>query len=320
MIVVASANGDVGIDAAWDALVAGASAVDAVVVGTRLVEDNPLDHTVGYSGYPNLVGQVELDASIMDGTSRRAGAVGSLRGYRAAISVARAVMDRLPHVLVVGDGAARLADEIGLGAEDLLTGPAQATWREGIEGRLPEGSLARTMLRQSPLSEAAMLATDPEQAAGTVNFLAVDGSGRMASAVSTSGWAWKYPGRLGDSPVIGAGNYCDSRYGAAACTGFGELALRALTAREVIGALAGGATLDAACRSAMEDLATLDVPQSQLIMHLVALDAEGNHTGVSTRPGSTYVFRSDGMSAFEVAPRIVVDLRTGSGHDPDARR
>ena len=90
------------------------------------------------------------------------------------------------------------------------------------------------------LSQVASLVADPERAPGTVNFLAADGQGRIASAASTSGWAWKYPGRLGDTPIIGAGNYADDRYGAAACTGWGELAVRAGTARTVVAGLAGG--------------------------------------------------------------------------------
>jgi beta-aspartyl-peptidase (threonine type) len=305
MLVVASGNGDVGMDAAWDVLAAGGSALDAVEAGTRVVEDDPADHTVGYGGYPNLLGDVELDASIMDGTTRRAGAVGALRGYRAAITVARAVMERLPHVLVVGDGAARLAAELGLQQEDLLTEDAARTWREGIEGKLPDGSPAAQML-----SKVASMATDPERAAGTVNFLAIDGGGRMASAVSTSGWAWKYPGRLGDTPVIGAGNYCDQRYGAAACTGFGELAIRTSTARSIVGALASGVSVGEACRNAIADLGTLGIPSDQIIMHTVAIDAAGGHAAVTTREGSTYVFRAEGMASYERAPRAVVSAGT----------
>ena len=301
-LLVASANGAVGMDAAWDVLAAGGSALDAVEAGTRLVEDDPADHTVGFGGYPNLLGEVELDASIMDGTTRAAGAVGGLRGYRAAITVARAVMERLPHVLVVGDGAAKLAAELGLEREELLTEEAERTWRDGIEGRLPDGLPASTML-----SRGASLATDPERAAGTVNFIAIDAAGHVASAVSTSGWAWKYPGRLGDSPVIGAGNYGDDRYGAAACTGFGELAIRAGTARSIVAALAGGTPLDTACRKAMEDLSTLGgVAEGSLIMHLVAVDASGGHAGYTTRPGATYVVRTPAMATHETVARTVV--------------
>src|SRR6185295_16783144 len=104
--------GDIGIPAAWAILQEGGTALDAVEAATRIVEDNPEDHSVGYGGYPNLLGEVELDASIMDGTALRAGAVGALRGYRHPISVARRVMEELPHVMLAGAGAARFAAEL----------------------------------------------------------------------------------------------------------------------------------------------------------------------------------------------------------------
>ncbi len=308
LIVVASANGAIGIDAAWEVLESGGSALDAVVAGTRLVEANADDHTVGYGGYPNLLGEVELDASIMDGATRRAGAVAGMRGYRYAISVARAVMDRLPHVLVVGEGAARLAAEIGLEPEDLLTEEAARVWRDGLDGKLPEGSLGARMLeRVSGLPELAglaKLATDPEEASGTVNFIAIDGGGHLASAVSTSGWAFKYPGRVGDSALIGAGNYCDDRFGAAACTGFGELAIRGSTAQRIVAARAAGLSLEDATRAGIADLWSLGVPPEEVIMHAVAVDRDGNHTAVTTRPqGADYVVRTDRMSGYEQIPR-----------------
>jgi beta-aspartyl-peptidase (threonine type) len=149
---------------------------------------------------------------------------------------------------------------------------------------------------------------DPDLAAGTVNFLAADASGRMASAVSTSGWAWKYPGRLGDTPIIGAGNYCDDRYGAAACTGWGELAVRAVTARTVVASLAAGAALTDACHAAIADLTTLGVAPDRVLMHLVAMDAAGGHAGFSTRPGTTYAVRTPGMVRAELQARTVMTL------------
>lgn len=314
MIVVASANGAIGMDAAWDVVAGGGTAIDAVEVGTRLVESNPDDHTVGYGGYPNVVGEVELDASIMEGTTRRAGAVGALRGYRHAVTVARAVMERLPHVLVVGDGAARLAAEVGLEREDLLTDEAARVWRDGLTGKLPAGSLgARMRERMSTLTALADLtdltglAVDPEDAAGTVNFLAIDGNGHIASAASTSGWAFKYPGRLGDSPIIGAGNYCDDRFGAAACTGFGELAIRASTARGVVAALAAGVPVEDACVDAMTELSTLGGPAGDVVMNAIAIDRAGNHGAVTTRPaGADYVVRTEGMTTHERLPRRIV--------------
>src|SRR5262245_49153438 len=310
MIVIASSNGDVGIRAAWDILQSGGTALDAVEAATRLVEDNPDDHSVGYGGYPNLLGEVELDASIMDGTTLRSGAVGALRGYRHAISLARRVMGDLPHVMLVGEGAARFAAELGMPNESLLTEAAAQVWREGVAGRLPEAFRdAQGTIIADLLSRATHLATDPERVAGTVNFIAQDRAGRIASAVSTSGWAWKYPGRLGDSPIIGAGNYADDRYGAAACTGWGELAIRAGTARSVVLYLKHGYTLQDACREAFRDLGVLDANTDQIQMSMVALDRHGNHCAVTTMAGRSYIYQADGMAEYATLTRMVVDLR-----------
>jgi beta-aspartyl-peptidase (threonine type) len=318
MIVIASANGHVGIDAAWEILERGGSALDAVQRGVRLVEDNPADHTVGYGGYPNVLGQVELDASIMDGATRAAGAVGSLRGYGSAITVARAVMERLPHVLVVGEGAATLAAEIGEQPADLLTAEAQRVWQQGLDDRLADrqadGSLIDRVhgvigeIHDPELTRSVAARLQPP--GGTVNFVALDRDGHLASAVSTSGWAWKYPGRLGDSPLIGAGNYCDDRYGAAACTGWGELTTRAGTARSIVAGLAAGLTLDVACATALADLAGLEPgePGTRGFVNIVALDRTGRHFAASTKDGTEYVWRGDGMTGAERAARHVVSV------------
>lgn len=305
MLIIASENGAVGLDRGWEILEQGGSALDAVEAATRLVEDNPEDHSVGYGGYPNLLGEVELDASIMDGATLRAGAVGALRGYRYAISVARRVMEDLPHVMLVGAGAERFAAELGMQAEQLLSAEAEATWRAGLAGEsrldwagVPE--LVDALLRRS-----GELTRDPEHATGTVNIIAQDRSGSIASAVSTSGWAWKYPGRLGDSPIIGAGNYADDRYGAAACTGWGEAAIRAGTARSVVLYLKAGYTLEAACREAFRDLEPI-MRGTPNAMSLVALDRHGNHCALSTAEERSYVYRADGMAALEVLPRILI--------------
>jgi L-asparaginase / beta-aspartyl-peptidase len=315
MIIIASSNGAIGMPAAWEILARGGSALDAVEAGTRIVEDNPDDHSVGYGGYPNLLGEVELDASIMDGATRRAGAVGALRGYRHPISVARRVMEDLPHVMLAGAGAARFAAECGLPREELLTDAAAEAWRAGIEGRLPEEFRdAQGTIVSELLGRATRLATDPERVAGTVNFIAQDRAGRIASAVSTSGWAWKYPGRLGDSPIIGAGNYADDRYGAAVCTGWGELAIRAGTARSVALYLKQGYALEQACQEAFYDLAALGIPLEQCLMSMVALDRHGNHCAVSSSAGRTYVYQADGMPEHATLPRTVIAIEvSGSG-------
>ncbi|HVE91499.1 MAG TPA: N(4)-(beta-N-acetylglucosaminyl)-L-asparaginase [Actinomycetota bacterium] len=305
MILVSSHNGGPGMDAGWSVLSSGGTALDAVEAACRLVEDEPSDHTVGYGGYPNVVGEVELDASIMDGSTRRAGAVGALRGYRYAITVARAVMDRLPHVLITGDGAARIAEELGMQREDLLTPEARRVWQAGVD-RHGGQITGRSM------SELSKLAADPEQAAGTVNFIAIDSAGHIASGVSTSGWAWKFPGRLGDTPVIGAGNYADDRWGAAACTGWGEMSVRAATAHSVVSALRAGVPLRTACEDAVRDLAGLHDPVSEVLMHVVAVDSHGNHCAASTRAGRTYLVRGEDGGTLSL-PRMHVDLAAGDG-------
>jgi beta-aspartyl-peptidase (threonine type) len=310
MILIASANGMVGMRAGWEILRAGGSALDAVEAATRLVEDNPEDNSVGYGGYPNLLGEVELDASIMDGATLRAGAVGALKGYRYAISVARRVMEELPHVFLAGEGATRFAAEIGMARESLLTEEAERTWRAGLEGHTLIGWHGVSEQVAALLQRSARLVRDPEHVSGTVNVIAQDGHGRIASAVSTSGWAWKYPGRLGDSPVIGAGNYADDRYGAAACTGWGEAAIRAGTARSVVLYLKQGLPLADACHEAFRDLAPI-MRGTPNAMSLVAIDSAGNHCALTTVEDRTYVYQRDEMDAPEELPRTVF---TGEGH------
>jgi L-asparaginase / beta-aspartyl-peptidase len=281
-----------------------------VEAATRVVEANPDDHSVGYGGFPNLLGEVELDASIMDGTTLAAGAVGALKGFKHPISVARRVMDELPHVLLVGDGAARFAREIGMTEENLLTPEAETVYRQGLEGALPpDQQIWLTGGIEGNLARLSKLTTDPERAAGTVNFIAQDGQGRIASAVSTSGWAWKYPGRLGDSPVIGAGNYADDRYGACACTGWGELSMRLGTARSVVLYLRMGFGLEQACHQAMEDLRTVFEGRDHAIMSLIALNRQGRPVGMSTSPGRTYVWMTPDMEEPVEEPRVVIDMQ-----------
>ena len=283
--LVASHNADVGMEAGMRILADGGSALDAVEAVIRLVEDNPDDHTVGYGGFPNRDGIVELDALIMDGTARDAGAVGALRDYRAAITVARAVLERTEHVLVVGDGASELAATIGLEPELLLTDEAERVWRDGLATRT---------------------SADPERAGGTVDVLALDCDDNLVAGVSTSGWAWKYPGRLGDSPIVGAGGYADSRVAAAACTGWGELALRSVTARMIVAAVEHGRSLDEAAQRALLDLVTLDTGERRPLMHVVVLGPDGAHAGASTEPDRVYLQWEEGMAEFATLPRTTV--------------
>jgi beta-aspartyl-peptidase (threonine type) len=304
-VLTGSANADVGFEDGTHILRSGGSAIDAVIATVRAVEANPDDHSVGYSGLPNLLGEVELDASIMDGRGLRAGSVGALKNHQDAIDLARHVMDELPHVLIVGEGAQRFAEEHKLPRVDLLTEEARAIWLQRAE---PSMERSRYFDRMSEL--VIQTTSDPqfpEPPHGTVNVIARDMSGNIACGVSTSGWAWKYPGRLGDSPIIGAGNYADNRYGAAACTGRGEMAQRCLTAHSVVMFMRFGKSLADALRQAAEDLRSLDDPYASE-MNIVAISADGEHGAVSTTKGKTYIYQTSAMSAPEFGERSYVPL------------
>jgi beta-aspartyl-peptidase (threonine type) len=307
VIVAASTNGVVGIKESMRLLKAGGSAIDAVEIGIRLVEANPDDHTVGYGGYPNLLGQVELDASIMDGRDLAVGAVGAMQGYKHAISVARKVMEKLPHVFLVGQGAKRFAAEIGFERCELLTKEARQVWENRLRADMPAEILNR-LADQPDLSKWLDIATDPERAKGTVNFIAQDAQGNICAGVSTSGWAWKYPGRLGDSAVVGAGIYADNRYGAAACTGMGEMAIRASTAHSVVFYLKMGLSLAEAGRRAMEDLNDLGGCYLSR-MNFIAIDREGCHVGFSNAEDRTYIYMADDMEEPKEVKRTYVQTK-----------
>ncbi len=277
-IILASSNGATALPAAMTILRKGGSALDAVEAAARIVEADPSDTSVGRGGWPNILGTVEVDASIMDGTTRRAGSVGAVRGYLYPISIARAVMERLPHVMLVGDGAMRFAEEIGAVRARLLTERTRGLWIEFLRtaGETPASVKQRRKI--APL----VMKTVRLQRKGTVNFIAIDKKGHMASAVSTSGWGYKYPGRLGDSPIIGAGNYCDERYGGVCCTGFGELAMRALTAKTAVDRLASGMSTADVAHAAIADVNELDAPDPAA-MNVVVLARDGRYASATNR-------------------------------------
>lgn len=299
MLVVASENGKMGIASAIEVLRWGGSALDAAEAGCRDVEADPNDHSVGVGGYPNLLGQVELDASIMEGTGRRAGAVAALQGYPHPVSIARAILEHLPqHVLLSGDGAARFARERGFEAADPLTDEAREAW---IRFRDSGAALA-------PLHEEIDALARKVRAAGTVNFLVRDAAGRIATAVSTAGWAFKYPGRLGDSPLIGAGNYCDDRRGGCACTGIGEWSIRAGLARQLVLRLEMGSTLGESASATMADLKDIPLPDGITpMMNFIAYDARtGDFDGFTTLPGTKHVWQHVDMAAYETTLSTVL--------------
>lgn len=296
-MIVASANGWAALPAGIAILARGGAALDAIEACARLVEADPGDNTVGLGGLPNIVGEVELDASIMDGDDRRAAAVAAVTGYLHPISIARAMMERLPHVLLVGSGAERFAREIGAERGELLTAASREDWEARLRsiGVDPTSTAAR-----DDLASLVRQAVGTEH--GTVNFIALDARGGIASAVTTSGWAYKYPGRAGDSPLIGAGNYCDSRAGGATCTGFGELAIRCGTARIAVERLSAGFDPAQVAARAIRDASALGAQA----FNVVVLAADGRHASASNRAGRTYAYQRLGMAEAAVVPRQFV--------------
>ena len=241
-----------GLSSTIDSLKKFESSIDSVEKGIRLVESDPEAGWVGFGGAPNMLGEVELDAGIMDGKSLNAGAVGALKGYLHPISVARMVMERTPHVLLVGDGASRFARDCGAETGDNLTEKSRKDWMDWLEKNMTLEEKAKWP--DTNLLRLGMVTADPSTAKGTTVFLASDNNNNICAASSTSGWSYKLPGRIGDSCIIGSGCYADNRYGAVACTGMGELTSRINAARRVILYLKNGLSLEDACRETINDL------------------------------------------------------------------
>lgn len=300
--IVSSGNGRGALPAGIRILAKGGTALDAVEACARIIEADPADDTVGYGGLPNVLGVVELDASIVDGTTHAAGSVAALTGYLHPITVARAVMDRLPHVMLVGAGAVRFAAEIGAEAGELLTPESREKWVERLRDA---GHTPASIGRAAALGP---VVADMVTERGTVNFVAIDKRGNIASAVTTSGWGFKYPGRVGDSPIIGAGHYSDTRFGGAACTGFGELAMRNVTAKTAVDRLARGEHAAAVAEAAIADANALVSHGSRL--NIVVLAANGEHAAATTKRGVKYAYQSVGMTRPAVRARAIVRRRS----------
>ncbi|MGO4198260.1 isoaspartyl peptidase/L-asparaginase [Rhizobium sp. YAF28] len=258
----------------------GAISLDAMVAGISKVESEVQVRSVGYGGWPNMLGNMELDAAVMDGNTRDVGTVGAVPNTLPVARLAHEVMKRLPHVMLTGDGARRFASEIGFSEDDVLFEDSKRVWWERLEKELSPDELAK--FPNIPLAPLSRAITDPERVRDTTVFLSADPARGIHAATSTSGWAWKYPGRLGDSPIPGAGFYADSRYGAAACTHTGEMTMRCSTARTVVLALKFGYSLSDAVKLAVEELNELSSGfLAGVVIH--AVDAKGNHEVVNFR-------------------------------------
>ena len=293
-IIIGSERAEVGFPAAMAILTQGGSALDAVETALRLCEDNLADHYVGTGGLPNARGEVELDASLMIGSTRAFGAVGAVKHYPNPISIARAVLEKLPqHNLLVGEGAELFAMEQGFEQSELLTDDAKKLFREALlpspESVEGENTKARPgdELYRTKAIELVSRFLPHDGPWGTINVIALDESGEMVVGVSTSGYPWKYPGRVGDSALPGAGNYCDVRYGGAACTGRGEMSMRVVGARAVVESLSRGVDPTEACLAMLADAATLpDTFRTEL--RTLCLTPDGRHGGAAGQAGATY--------------------------------
>ena len=317
MILLTNNEATPGVGVTARQLAEGRPGLDAVEAGIRLVEADESIRTVGRGGWPNLLGDVELDASVMDGGSLRSGAVGGLRGFLHPISVARQVMERLPHVFLVGDGAARFAREIGAEETDNLIEDSKRVWENWLADEVPAD--LRKDWPDVPLAELCRHTIDPEVGRDTTVFLAQDRQGEIVAGGSTSGWGWKYPGRLGDTPVIGAGLYADTRYGACACTGAGEMTIRTATSRSVVLYMKTGMTLAEAMDAAVEDMAAL---KGGLINRVTvhAIDRQGGYrvVAVNGNPSNTYWLWEEGQDepTQHTAEIVEVHDRVASRTDP----
>ncbi len=255
--------------AAWEVLSKGGYALDAIETGIRVPEADPNDTSVGYGGFPDRDGHVTLDACIMNEMGQ-AGSVTFLEHIMHAISVARMVMEKTPHVILSGDGALQFALSQGFKKENLLTETAIAAWKDW-----------QVEAKYKPVINV--------ERHDTIGMLALDMEQRMCGGCSTSGAAFKMHGRVGDSPVIGAGMFVDNEVGGAACTGLGEMVLRTLGSFLVVEEMRRGAHPQKAAETAVKRIASKYPKQSEEAqVAFVVMDRKGRHGAYSIHPGFNY--------------------------------
>jgi N4-(beta-N-acetylglucosaminyl)-L-asparaginase len=272
--------GQIAVRTAIPLLRDGRPALDAAIAGAQDVEDDPVVHSVGFGGLANSVGTVSLDACVMDGRTLGCGAVASLENVRHPAALARRVMERTPHILLVGEGARLFAVQQGFPLETLLTPESVALWNKRRPGakpkpepkadaRGPDGRLA-----DHPLSH------------DTVTVLALDEKGSLGGVCTTSGLAHKLPGRVGDSPLIGSGLYVDNSAGAAGATGVGEEIIRIGGSFFVVERMRAGRSPQEACEDAVRRVNQTAVRRG---VHppevaFIALDPKGRFGASCTAP------------------------------------
>jgi len=246
-IVIASGNGLAAVRKAMEIIQQGNDALDAVIAGVNINENDPNDTSVGYGGLPNEDGVVELDSAVMHGANHMAGAVASLRNIKNPSKVARLVMERTDHVLLVGEGALRFAKAHGFAEENLLTDRAREEWLKWKENMSKEDAWLPPHADTESAKDIGGVFAPYMKYTGTIHCSAIDKSGNLSCVTTTSGLAWKIAGRVGDSPIVGAGLYCDNEVGAAGSTGRGEANLISCNSVMIVEWMRAGKSPEEAC-------------------------------------------------------------------------
>jgi N4-(beta-N-acetylglucosaminyl)-L-asparaginase len=326
-VIISAANGfdrdpsgKQGIKVAYDMMTTGADPLDAIVAGVQIVELNPNDQSVGLGGLPNEEGVVQLDASCMHGPTKRAGAVGCLEDVAEAAAVAKAIMDNTDHIFLVGAGAKKFALEMGFKQQNLLTEPSRQDWLRWKSRLNPNDA----WLDQGTKPPIRPTRQDDEHASnahieydrfgiphtyGTINMNAVTARGDIASVTTTSGLSWKIPGRVGDSPIIGAGQYCDNDVGAAGSTGRGEANIKVCGAFLAVEFMRQGMAPQQALMKVMERVIAMtekrllaDNGKPFFQLQYYAVNKKGEYAGACCYEGSKFaVADSSGVRLEECA-------------------
>jgi len=305
-IVISSSNGHrfknggqkTGVETAFASIVKGDDVLDAVIAGVNIVELDPEDTSVGYGGLPNADGIVQLDSCCMHGPKRRAGGVGALEGVRTPSLVAKAVMEQTDHHLIVGKGAQEFARAVGFKIEDdLNTERSRAAWlrwkRETDPLHYLDPIKRQEAMRRIELQMIAEGIIDPNHFYGTINCNGVNAKGDVCGVTTTSGLAWKIPGRIGDSPILGAGLYVDNEVGAAGSTGRGEANLYNLCSFLIVEEMRRGAHPKDAGMTALRRIKSNTVEKRLLNgrgepnfnINFYAVNKKGEHAGVTMYGG-----------------------------------